>query len=708
MSAVFSMVLEMFIDCKRIFLEVTHPPYLGHIGKCLWSPVGRNWRIMSELRKGDCIIHYISSKARKYGNIYRVFVGVSRVAEEAIEISKNELILRLKSLGIWNSIYEKFSMEWLSKYDRFYFIKLENFVEFSNKVRYDEVSDKVSIPQKYLTLISNYEAMAVIERAGLRLGSEVRGQGMYWLITINEDNWLVCKKEEIYGVPESSRGIAVRLIKKGDYLVFYVPKRMSRSLGGMFVGIYEVVSDWFKGKEPFWPDEKQERKIKYPYRVTIKPVKLGCVSLEEIKDNLVFIKNYAQIGLAFRGTPANNRKPLPFEDIRLIAELMRKCPSELIESPLVAEEVHKECVMEPTTYEDIRKHILNKLFIDEDAIMLINSLLDSGENVLLVGPPGTGKTLLAKEITIARKYEPYYVVATAHWSRFDIIGGIMLEGTEAKWHSGHLIRALVKHIENSINYRNCRSSIKGTYLIIDEVNRADVDKAFGEFFLIFSSHNPNERIIPIELIEEIKNYVSRDLADNYARKLINYLDKELKEAKIKDTVIGYYIPIDFRIIATMNQVDVRNLFTVGEAFARRFAIIEIKPPSNPYSLLNQLYKNILEEMKKSKIDINDELINEIRTLIDKKLIDLYTATLKKFNEHRISSFIVSPASLYVAIKAFTMVYLNKKKTGSPIEDIDDTLRLCIETSLPLSRLWDNRVKKIIKEVIDNVFKHQAT
>jgi predicted RNA-binding protein len=138
-----------------------------------------------------------------------------------------------------------------------------------------------------------------------------------WIIPVPEANWEIIKKMNIYGAPENS--VAPKLIRVGDYLVFYVIVKGSRVLGGKFVGVYKAVSNWFREDKPLWPDEVAEGKVKYPWRIRIQPVKLGVADFKELVDT----KGRKMPQAMLVGTPANMRRPIPEEDLKTILDSLK-------------------------------------------------------------------------------------------------------------------------------------------------------------------------------------------------------------------------------------------------------------------------------------------------------------------------------------------------------------------------------------------------
>ena len=107
------------------------------------------------------------------------------------------------------------------------------------------------------------------------------------------------------------------------------------------------------------------------------------------------------------------------------------------------------------------------------------------------------------------------------------------------------------------------------WVIIDELNRSNFDRAFGQLF--YSAVRAAAVVLPYENPETRRRI---QLCPEEARRGGNHAE-------------GYYrvlIPQRWRIVATMNVFDKSLLFEMSFALMRRFAFIEVPSPrSRPSS-----------------------------------------------------------------------------------------------------------------------------
>ena len=189
------------------------------------------------------------------------------------------------------------------------------------------------------------------------------------------------------------------------------------------------------------------------------------------------------------------------------------------------------------TYDD--DAFLKEVYMNKEDLSTLKKLLTAKKNIILQGAPGTGKTFAATRLAYAmmeQKDESRVEIVQFHqnYSYEDFIMGYKPEK------DGGFI------LQKGVFYKFCRMARsapeKPFFFIIDEINRGNLSKIFGELLMLIENSYRN---------------------DKHAVKLA-YSDEK------------FYVPDNLYIIGMMNTAD-RSLAMIDYALRRRFAFFKMKP-----------------------------------------------------------------------------------------------------------------------------------
>lgn len=204
----------------------------------------------------------------------------------------------------------------------------------------------------------------------------------------------------------------------------------------------------------------------------------------------------------------------------------------------------------------IRSMLQEDVFLRESELQRMLSALQSKKNLILQGPPGVGKTFIARKLAyvlMGEKADARIISVQFHqsYSYEDFVGGLRPDVSDDQ--------QLIFTPQDGTFLKLCdraRNDSDSKYvMLIDEVNRGNLSRVFGELLMLIEADKRTEDNA-IELQHQRNTHGD---ADNN--------DDDGKANK-------FFVPENVYIIGTMNLAD-RSLTGMNIAMRRRFRFIEL-------------------------------------------------------------------------------------------------------------------------------------
>ena len=224
-----------------------------------------------------------------------------------------------------------------------------------------------------------------------------------------------------------------------------------------------------------------------------------------------------------------------------------------------------------------REDFLDDVYMSEKDLTNLENLLKNKKNIILQGAPGVGKTFCARRLAfemMGEKDESRVSLIQFHqnYSYEDFILGYKPVGSDFELQRGTFYKFCISAANNPD---------KPYFFIIDEINRGNLSKIFGELLMLIEKDYRGEKLT------------------------LAYKDEK------------FFVPKNLYIIGMMNTAD-RSLAMIDYALRRRFSFFDMRPgfDSDGFqkyqaALANEHFDRLIEKVKElNKAIAADESLGE--------------------------------------------------------------------------------------------------